>query len=83
MPAAGAARKLVPPRDGVVTSATAFGLADGVESLLAVPLDQRRAVARARAEQFPWSATVAGMLAAHGAVAPADRFTVGPLTFSW
>jgi alpha-1,6-mannosyltransferase len=83
VPAAGAARELISPGGGVVTSGTAFGLADGVESLLAIPAGHRRAVARARAEQFPWSATVAGMLAAHGAVTPAERFTIGPLTFSW
>jgi alpha-1,6-mannosyltransferase len=68
VPAAGAARELLgPPGAGVVTSGTAFGLADGVEFLLSLPAAYRRAIARDRAEQFPWSATVAGMLAAHGA----------------
>jgi alpha-1,6-mannosyltransferase len=34
-------------------------------------LDERRTRARARAEQFPWSATVDGMLALHRAHKPA------------
>jgi alpha-1,6-mannosyltransferase len=66
-----AARPLVGPPPaagcGVVTDGTAVGLADGVRTLLAVPAADRRAAARARAEQFPWSATVHGLLAAHGA----------------
>jgi alpha-1,6-mannosyltransferase len=53
------------PGSGIVTSGTALGLADGVKSLLAVPAADRRHEARARAEQFPRSATAAAMLAAH------------------
>jgi alpha-1,6-mannosyltransferase len=41
-------------------------LADGVLALLDRPAAERRAAARARAELFPWSATVAGMLDTHG-----------------
>jgi alpha-1,6-mannosyltransferase len=41
--------------------------AAAVCSLLDRPAGQRRAAARARAERFPWSAAVAGFLAAHGA----------------
>lgn len=68
VPADGAARELVAgPGTGVVTSGTAVGLADGVETLLGVPSSDRRDCARARAEEFPWSATAAAMLAAHGA----------------
>lgn len=37
-----------------------------VEALLALPVSERRAAARRRAEELPWSATVAGLLAAHG-----------------
>ena len=40
--------------------------ADAVEQELAEPADQRAAAARTRAERFPWSATVAGFLRAHG-----------------
>lgn len=42
---------------------SAFCFADAVEDLLTV--SDRRAVARARAEEFPWSATVAGFLQVH------------------
>lgn len=42
-----------------------FCLADAVESLAALPPELRRSAARARAEMFPWSATVAGFLAVH------------------
>jgi alpha-1,6-mannosyltransferase len=70
VPTAGAARELVgEPGSGVVTDGTAVGLADGVESLLAVPAPYRRAAARDRAEQFPWSATVTTLLTTHGAPA--------------
>jgi alpha-1,6-mannosyltransferase len=40
-------------------------LARGVATILARPEDARRAAARARAEQFSWSASVAGFLAVH------------------
>jgi alpha-1,6-mannosyltransferase len=67
VPDGGAARELVGGAgSGVVTDGTAAGLADGVRALLDVPRPDRRAAARARAEQYPWSATVAGLLAAHG-----------------
>jgi alpha-1,6-mannosyltransferase len=45
-------------------------LAAAVASLLAVPEEQRRAAARARAESFPWSRTTDAMLALHGLTAP-------------
>ena len=68
VPSAGGARELVgTPGAGVVTSGTAFGLADGVEFLLSLPVEHRRAAARAQAERFPWSATSTGMLAIHEA----------------
>jgi hypothetical protein len=38
-------------------------MADAVAALLAVP--GRRVTARARAERYPWSRTVDGMLVAH------------------
>jgi alpha-1,6-mannosyltransferase len=74
VPAAGAARELVgEPGSGVVTSGTAVGLADGVQALLDVPAPYRRAAARDRAEQFPWSATVAGLLAGTQPSSSRDR----------
>jgi alpha-1,6-mannosyltransferase len=63
VPSDGAARELVDaPGSGAVTDGTAVGLADGVRSLLLVPVSRRRAVARAAAERFPWSATVERLL---------------------
>lgn len=45
-------------------------LAAAVAALLAVPEEQRRNAARARAELFPWSRTTDTMLALHGLTAP-------------
>lgn len=47
--------------------------ADAVELELAVPADQRVERARAQAEQFPWTATVAGFLQAHALGAERSR----------
>ena len=47
-------------------------IADAVQELLAVPVTDRRATARRRAEQFPWSTTVEGFLRTHD-------LPVGPL----
>ncbi len=58
--------ELVVPGTGIVAAGSGWTFADGVEDLLTLdPLARRRA-ARARAEQFPWSVTVDGFLAAHG-----------------
>ncbi|HSV65342.1 MAG TPA: glycosyltransferase [Mycobacteriales bacterium] len=66
VPGEGAAAELVGGHgSGVVTDGTPAGLAEGVRRLLAVPTAQRRAAARARAEQFRWDSTVAGLLAVH------------------
>jgi alpha-1,6-mannosyltransferase len=67
VPAAGATPELVAGAGGEVCEGTPAGLADGVLRLLDRPAAERRASARARAEDFPWSATVAGLLAAHTA----------------
>jgi alpha-1,6-mannosyltransferase len=45
-------------------------LAAAIAALLAVPKEQRRNAARARAELFPWSRTTDTMLALHGLTAP-------------
>jgi alpha-1,6-mannosyltransferase len=67
VPAGGAARELLGrPESGVITDGTGQGLADGVRALLEFPAGARRTAARARAADFPWSATVAGLLAAQG-----------------
>ncbi|MFF7685625.1 glycosyltransferase [Streptomyces syringium] len=63
--ATGAARELLAPGAGSAVPASPFAMADAVTAVLAEPEERRRAAARARAEQFPWSRTVAGMLAVH------------------
>jgi alpha-1,6-mannosyltransferase len=73
VPDRGAAPELIGPTgSGVITDGTPAGLADGVRSLLDVPERVRRDSARSRAEQYPWSVTVSGLLAAHG-LAPTFR----------
>lgn len=61
----GAAGELLVPGAGVTAPATGTGFADGVTEVLAWPEAWRRAGARSRAEHYPWSATVAGMLSVH------------------
>jgi len=51
---------------GLSSASTPRCFADAVEMLLEVGPEQRRRRARARAEQFPWTATVEGFLRAHG-----------------
>ena len=55
---------------GRAAADTGPGFADAVEQLLARPEAERRAAARARAEQYGWDRAVAGFLAAHRATAP-------------
>jgi alpha-1,6-mannosyltransferase len=50
---------------GICAAGTPTGFADAVEQLLFRPESARRSEARRRAEEFPWSATVAGFLAVH------------------
>lgn len=53
------------PAAGRAAEPTPAGFADAVQRVMAHPLAHRRSAARARAEQFPWSATVEKMLALH------------------
>jgi alpha-1,6-mannosyltransferase len=52
---------------GVVTDPTAVALADGLVEVMSRDPEARRRSARARAEQLPWSRTVAAVLALHQA----------------
>ncbi|HWC82907.1 MAG TPA: glycosyltransferase [Pseudonocardiaceae bacterium] len=61
----GAAPELLAPGAGVAALATPDGLARAVLEVLSWPAAERRAAARRRAEQFPWSATTAAMLNLH------------------
>jgi alpha-1,6-mannosyltransferase len=61
----GAAPELLASGAGVAAPATPDGLARAVLEVLSWPAAERRAAARRRAEQFPWSATTAAMLNLH------------------
>jgi alpha-1,6-mannosyltransferase len=61
----GAAAELLVRGAGVAAPATGAGFADGVAEVLGWPEAWRRAGARSRAERYPWSATVTGMLSVH------------------
>ncbi|MFF4738342.1 glycosyltransferase [Streptomyces sp. NPDC001262] len=67
---AGAARELLAPGAGLAVGASPGAVAEGVNTVLGWPEPVRRAAARRRAEEFPWSRTVAGMLAVHAGGAP-------------
>lgn len=56
---------------GRACPSSAFCFASAVEELAALDERSRRRQARRRAEHFPWSRTVAGMLAVHGLARPA------------
>lgn len=56
--------ELVRPECGAAVSDHAPAFAGAVEGLLSVPEPDRRAAARARAEQFDWPTSVRGMLTA-------------------
>lgn len=66
----GALPEVVDPRAGRLADGRAPAFADAVEEVLAVPEAVRRRLARRRAEERPWSTTVAGLLAAHAAGTP-------------
>lgn len=61
----GGARELVDATSGAWGRPHPGALADAVLEVAARPVAGRRTAARARAEQFPWSATVDSMLAVH------------------
>ena len=69
----GAAGDLVVPGAGRRAPAVPAALAEAVAAVAGIDREASRAEARARAEAFPWSVTVDGMLAAHGATAMAHR----------
>jgi alpha-1,6-mannosyltransferase len=58
---------------GRASASTPRSFADAVEVLLREDPQQRRALARSRAELFPWSATVEGFLRAHRLTLRRDR----------
>ena len=62
--ASSALREIVRPGCGAAVDDHAPAFASAVTGLLDSPEDFRRAAARARAEEFSWSAAVSGMLAA-------------------
>jgi alpha-1,6-mannosyltransferase len=72
VPGHGAAGELLDrPGSGAISDGTAEGMAEAVRRVLAVPERQRRSAARAAAERYPWSETVAGLLRAYEAMGAA------------
>ena len=69
----GGARELVDESSGAWGRPDPASLADAVLRVAARPVPERRAAARARAERYPWSATVASMLAVHEEFSRATR----------
>ena len=69
----GGARELVDAASGGWAAPRPEALADAVLEVAARPRAERRTAARARAEQFPWSATVDSMLAVHEGLAGVVR----------
>jgi alpha-1,6-mannosyltransferase len=65
----GGARELVDSSSGAWGRQDPASLADAVLAVAARPVGARRAAARARAERYPWSATVEAMLAVHADMA--------------
>ncbi|AHI01663.1 glycosyltransferase family 1 protein [Kutzneria viridogrisea] len=62
--ASSALREIVAPGCGAAVDDHAPAFATAVSELLADPEPQRRAAARARAEEFPWGSAVTGMMSA-------------------
>jgi alpha-1,6-mannosyltransferase len=62
----GAAPELLTSSCGRAAAPDGASLAGAVRAVLELPVDARRRAARERAEQYPWSATVDGLLAVHG-----------------
>lgn len=62
----GALAELVAPAAGVATWSHPSAVAAGVRRLLETTREERRDAARRRAEDFPWSSTVARLLDLHG-----------------
>ncbi|SQD93410.1 GDP-mannose-dependent alpha-(1-6)-phosphatidylinositol dimannoside mannosyltransferase [Parafrankia sp. Ea1.12] len=69
---------------GTSAAGTGFTFADAALDLLSIDPDRRRDAARARAERFPWSATIDGFLRCHDlpAASPAVDATpaAGPVS---
>ena len=65
----GGARELVDDASGAWGVPESAALADAVLEVAARPVAARRAAARARAERYPWSATVTSMLEVHAGLA--------------
>lgn len=69
----GGAGELLAAGAGLAAASTGADMARAVAGILAWPEAERRAAARRRAEQFPWSATIASMLDVHASLAARER----------
>ena len=68
--AASAVPEMLAHGAGLAADGTVPAFADAVQSLLDRPPGSRRAAARARAQTYSWTNTVAGFLAAQSVAAP-------------
>lgn len=76
--AGGALPELLAPGAGLSAPPSGAALAGALDQVLAWDPAARRAAARARAERFPWSATVRAMLGVHGLAASEPSTVRGP-----
>jgi alpha-1,6-mannosyltransferase len=76
--AASALLEVIGPAGITVPGSDPLAWADAVRTLIDRPADDRRAAARERAEQFPWSAAIEGFLRAHHAPTASEQH-IGPL----
>ncbi|MFL6116284.1 MAG: glycosyltransferase [Catenulispora sp.] len=72
----GGAGELLAPGAGLTAAPNGPDLARAIARVLAWPEPERRGAARARAEQFPWSATIAAMVELHASLATRARAVV-------
>lgn len=71
------------PGAGIAAEPSPAGIAAGVIELLNHPARDRAAAARARAVQFPWSASVDRMLAIHSGEGQLCQAEINALSSSW
>jgi len=71
------------PGAGIAAAPSPDGIAAGVIELLNHPARDRAAAARARAVQFPWSASVDRMLAIHSGEGQLCQAGINALSSSW
>jgi alpha-1,6-mannosyltransferase len=79
----GGASELIDTTSGAWGDPDPASLADAVLRLASRDVGSRRAAARARAEQFPWSATIDAMVDLHADLAQSDSTSARGVLGSW